>query len=135
MSIAVAGAGQQARAEQLLAEAHSLCNWSDDGMGAMRARLTRTRAIVHRREKRSPVLDEPLTRRELEVLYRLQGPESLRELGEQLFVSRNTVKTLAATVYRKLGVHSREDAVRSARSNGLLDSGDRIHPGEFPGGR
>ena len=129
MSIAVAGAGQRVRAEQLLAEAQRLCGWSDDGMGAMRARLARARAIVHRRGSRSAALGEPLTRRELEVLNRLQGPESLRELGDQLYVSRNTVKTLTSTVYRKLGVHSREEAVRAARGYGLLETGDRTLPG------
>jgi hypothetical protein len=46
---------------------------------------------------------------------------SFREIGERLFVSRNTVKTQAISVYRKLGVSSRSDAIDHAARLGLLD--------------
>ena len=41
-------------------------------------------------------------------------------IASELHVSRNTVKTHAASIYRKLGVTSRADAVDVARSVGLL---------------
>ena len=65
-----------------------------------------------------PVL--PLTEAELRVLRLL--PTNLRhhEIADRLFVSRNTVKTHAASIYRKLGVASRSDAVDRARQAGLL---------------
>ena len=45
---------------------------------------------------------------------------SFREIGERLFVSRNTVKTHAISIYRKLGVSSRADAVARAGELGLI---------------
>jgi Bacterial regulatory proteins, luxR family len=46
---------------------------------------------------------------------------SFREIGERLFVSRNTVKTQAISVYRKLGVSSRSEAIDQATKLGLLE--------------
>ncbi|WP_113698884.1 LuxR C-terminal-related transcriptional regulator [Nonomuraea lactucae] len=65
-------------------------------------------------------LPEPLTEREQAVLRLLRGDSSLREIGHQLFVSPNTVKTHTRSIYRKLGATSREHAVRRARELGLL---------------
>lgn len=39
---------------------------------------------------------------------------SFKEIGERLYLSRHTVKTHAMSVYRKLGVSSRSDAMRRA---------------------
>jgi LuxR family maltose regulon positive regulatory protein len=44
------------------------------------------------------------------------------QVGEHLFLSGNTVKTHALSIYRKLGVTSRDQAVAEARSLGLLES-------------
>jgi LuxR family maltose regulon positive regulatory protein len=41
-------------------------------------------------------------------------------IAEALFVSQNTVKTQLRSIYRKLGVSSRDEAVREARRQGLL---------------
>ena len=41
-------------------------------------------------------------------------------IGERLFVSRNTVSSQVGSVYRKLGVSSRSDAVQQAMTVGLL---------------
>ena len=40
--------------------------------------------------------------------------------GERLFVSRNTVSSEVGSIYRKLGVSSRSDAVQHATAVGLL---------------
>jgi LuxR family maltose regulon positive regulatory protein len=45
---------------------------------------------------------------------------SFREIAERLYVSRNTVKTQAISVYRKLGVTSRGDAIARAGDLGLV---------------
>jgi LuxR family maltose regulon positive regulatory protein len=45
---------------------------------------------------------------------------SFREVGAELFISPHTVKTQAISIYRKLGVSSRGEAVRVAREIGLL---------------
>ena len=58
--------------------------------------------------------------REIAVLRLLRGTLSLREIGQELFVSPNTVKTHAQAIYRKLGVSSRRDAVQRGRELGIL---------------
>jgi LuxR family maltose regulon positive regulatory protein len=45
----------------------------------------------------------------------------MSEIAEHLFVSRNTVKSQAIAIYRKLAVSSRGGAVARARELGLLD--------------
>jgi LuxR family maltose regulon positive regulatory protein len=60
-----------------------------------------------------------LTPAELRLLPLLATHLSFRQIAEQLFVSRNTIKTQAISVYRKLGVSSRSDAVAEAQRLGL----------------
>jgi LuxR family maltose regulon positive regulatory protein len=55
------------------------------------------------------------------VLPLLATHLSFREIGERLFVSRNTIKTHAISVYRKLGVSSRSEAIHRADELGLVD--------------
>ena len=62
----------------------------------------------------------PLTQAELRLLPYLQTHLTFREIGERLFVSRNTVSSEAASIYRKLGVSSRSDAVQRATEVGML---------------
>lgn len=64
---------------------------------------------------------EPLTSAEVRVLEFLPTNLSLAEIARRLFVSRNTVKTHAAAIYRKFGASSRGEAVDLAREAGLLD--------------
>jgi LuxR family maltose regulon positive regulatory protein len=61
-----------------------------------------------------------LTAAELRLLPLLQTHLTFRGIGERLFVSPHTVKTQAISIYRKLGVSSRADAVREASELGLL---------------
>jgi LuxR family transcriptional regulator, maltose regulon positive regulatory protein len=63
----------------------------------------------------------PLTTAELRVLAYLPTHLSFQAMAEDLFVSRNTVKTQAISIYRKLGVSSRGDAVLQAREFGLIE--------------
>jgi LuxR family maltose regulon positive regulatory protein len=62
-----------------------------------------------------------LTAAELRLLPLLTTHLSFREIAEQLYVSRNTVKTQAISAYRKLGVSSRSDAIERAVTLGLVD--------------
>jgi LuxR family maltose regulon positive regulatory protein len=62
----------------------------------------------------------PLTPAELRLLPYLQTHLTFREIGERLFVSRNTVNSQVGSIYRKLGVTSRSDAVEQAGAAGLL---------------
>ena len=45
---------------------------------------------------------------------------TFKQIGERLFVSRNTVSSEVGSIYRKLGVSSRSDAVQHATAIGLL---------------
>jgi LuxR family transcriptional regulator, maltose regulon positive regulatory protein len=58
---------------------------------------------------------EPLSERELVVLRMLASDRSLREIAGELSVSPNTVKTQTKSLYRKLAVASREEAVARGR--------------------
>jgi LuxR family transcriptional regulator, maltose regulon positive regulatory protein len=60
-----------------------------------------------------------LTTAELRLLPLLSTHLSFREIGERLFVSQHTVKTQAMSVYRKLGVASRSQAVQHLQALGL----------------
>ncbi len=62
-----------------------------------------------------------LTNRERVVLENLSEDVTLEEIATKLFVTRNTVKTQVRSVYRKIGVSTRADAVEWARSAGLTD--------------
>jgi DNA-binding CsgD family transcriptional regulator len=64
--------------------------------------------------------DEPLTDSEARVLRYLPTNLTAPEIGGELYVSRNTVKAHMRNLYRKLGAHSRQEAVQRARAIGLL---------------
>jgi LuxR family maltose regulon positive regulatory protein len=61
-----------------------------------------------------------LTAAELRLLPLLASHLTFREIGERLFISANTVKTEAISIYRKLGVSCRSEAIDNARQLGLL---------------
>ena len=63
---------------------------------------------------------EPLTESEMRVLRYLPTHLSAPEIGTEIYLSANTVKTHMRHVYEKLGVHSRIEAVGRARDLGLL---------------
>lgn len=65
-------------------------------------------------------LREPLTESETRVLRLLATALSKREIGNELYVSVNTIKTHVKHLYAKLDVQSRREAVERARRLGLL---------------
>jgi LuxR family maltose regulon positive regulatory protein len=62
-----------------------------------------------------------LTAAELRLLPLLATHLSFPELGAELFLSPNTIKTQAVSIYHKLGASSRSQAVAKARELGLLE--------------
>ena len=62
---------------------------------------------------------EQLSRRETAVLALLPTELSLRDIASSLSVSNNTIKTQTRSIYRKLGVPNRAEAVERARELGL----------------
>ena len=61
-----------------------------------------------------------LSARELSLLRELPSLLTVAEIAEARAVSRNTVKTQLRSLFQKLGVGSRRDAVAAARRLGLL---------------
>ena len=87
--------------------------------GTLADLLTRTeRAARPGPDASGPVL-EALSDRELAVLRLLQTDLSQREIAARLFVSFNTVKTHTRSIFRKLDVSTRPEAVRRGRELGL----------------
>jgi LuxR family maltose regulon positive regulatory protein len=76
--------------------------------------------VAVRSARRAGTLVEELTDRELSILRSLPGSASQREIGKAMFLSVNTVKAYNKSLYRKLGVASRQDAVAAARELGLI---------------
>lgn len=70
-------------------------------------------------------LDEPLTKSETRVLHYLPTYMGVPGIAAELCLSANTVKTHLRHVYRKLGAHSRHEAVQHARAIGLLAASSR----------
>ena len=83
--------------------------------GILRRRAQRLLEAVDRTR-----LAEPLTPAERRVLELLPTHLTDAQIAEQLYVSRNTVKSHVKSLYRKLEVSSRADAVVRAREVGLL---------------
>lgn len=62
-----------------------------------------------------------LTRRERELLIHLDRGLRFKQIAVRMGISETTVKGYARALFRKLGSHSRSEAVYEARSRGLLD--------------
>ncbi|MCX6444307.1 MAG: response regulator transcription factor [Actinobacteria bacterium] len=60
-----------------------------------------------------------LSQRELQILTQLYRGEPLKELASSLFISEATLKTHLSSVYRKLHVNNRVQAIEKARVSGI----------------
>ena len=110
--------GDPAGAAALLGEARAVLAAWPDGAKAQQIRADQLANQLAGRQLRP--LAEPLTDREEEVLRLLRGTLSLREIGQELFLSANTIKTHARAIYRKLGVSTRQEAVEQGHQMGIL---------------
>jgi len=74
---------------------------------------------------RTPMLPAPklsaLTAAELRLLPMLSTHLSFPQIAGELFLSRNTIKSQANSIYRKLGASSRSQAVARSRDLALLE--------------
>lgn len=111
--VVVGAAMPVARARQLLdAGAASLVD-ADNGLEALRfvARVAAHGELVLPRQVREVVEPISLSTRERQVLALMSGGLTNQEIAEQMFLSESTVKSHAASAFRRLGVHSRREAV------------------------
>ncbi len=97
------------------------------GPGSLRPRNGRRLPALESRGVPRPLVVEPLTGKELEVLGYLNDLATTAEIGAAMFISVNTVRTHVRNLLRKLGADRRNDAVRRAWELGLLAAprGDR----------
>jgi LuxR family transcriptional regulator, maltose regulon positive regulatory protein len=90
---------------------------ADAGVLARMVGAPRPLATRHRAARG---VDDELSERELEVLRLLATSLSQRDVGRELYVSLNTVKSHVKSIFRKLDVSTRAEAVERARELGLL---------------
>jgi LuxR family transcriptional regulator, maltose regulon positive regulatory protein len=114
-----AQSGRPELARELMTELSSRMGRYTDGMSVMHARVAEVQRLLSD-DVADARFEEPLTGRELDVLRLLQGDLVLNDIALQLYLSSNTVKTHARAVYRKLGAHSRAEAVQIARRQSLI---------------
>ncbi|NIV35261.1 MAG: HTH domain-containing protein, partial [Anaerolineae bacterium] len=81
-------------------------------LAAMRAEEQRGVAAGDPDGKPSSLLLQPLSERELEVLRLLATTRSAPEIAEQLVISVNTVRSHIKSIYSKLDVHRRMEAIQ-----------------------
>src|SRR5262245_22405947 len=104
------------RAAVLLLELAELLEGEGDGMNALEVAVEYARA----RAARLGGWPGSLTDAELRLLPLLATHLTFREIGARLYISRNTVKTEAISIYRKLGASSRSEAINRAIELDLL---------------
>ncbi len=92
----------------------------DSGVAAKAAADCAEELDRARRRARTGEFRELPSDAELAVLRLLGTDLSAREIGAQLFLSPNTVRSHIRSIYRKLGVGSRENAVARAETIGLV---------------
>ena len=110
-------------------EAATLVDETQRIVAALHGAIGASKQLAGIKQQLTPVRDRSarygpssLTTAELRVLRLLPTHLSMAEIGDRLFVSRNTVKSQAVTIYRKLGTSTRSGAVAIAVSAGLLDN-------------
>jgi len=63
---------------------------------------------------------EPLTEREVDVLRLLESSLSVPEIAEELYIAASTVRSHTRSIYAKLDVHGRMEAIHMAKELGLI---------------
>ena len=107
-----------ASARTLLREVDDLLRWRPD-LGILRDQANQLRSrLDHLRGEAIGM--SPLTTAELRLVPLLATYHSFREIGQSLHLSQHTVKTQALSIYRKLGVSSRGQAVQRVQEIGLV---------------
>ena len=114
------GRGDRGGAQAVLAEARTILErYPDAGIFPSLLEL-QERELRKKSRRRDGSLDAELTERELDVLRLLVGELSTRQMAQRLYVAPSTVRTQVKSIYRKLGVSSRKQAVQEARVRGLI---------------
>src|SRR5829696_315977 len=114
-----AARGDRAGGRTALAEARAILEAYPDA-GMFPELLEHQERRLRETKPREGQLDKELTERELDVLRLLGGESSVRQIAQSLYVAPSTVRTQVKSIYRKLGVSSRKEAVEEAHVRGLI---------------
>ena len=90
-------------------------------LGTLTGEAEALRAQLSKRRGPDALGSSSLTAAELRLLPLLSTHLSFAEIGAELFLSPNTAKTHAVSIYRKLGASNRSQAVSQARELGMLE--------------
>jgi LuxR family maltose regulon positive regulatory protein len=114
--------GEVSSARQFLAEAsETVATCPDPGIVAeVVASTTRRLSAGRRGTSSAPMGPGELSPRERDVLRLLASDLPLHEIARELFVSYNTIKTQTQSIYRKLLVSNRAEAVARSRDDGII---------------
>lgn len=86
-----------------------------EGGGPMSAHIARMVITSFQRNEASP-----LTRRETEILEQIATGKSRKRIAQELFIDLETVKSHIKNIYHKLNVHSKADAIKTAKDNKFI---------------
>jgi LuxR family maltose regulon positive regulatory protein len=114
-----AGRGDRAGGRAALAEARAIVEAYPDA-GMFPELLEREERRLRKHKPQEGQLEREPTERELVVLRLLEDGLTTRQIAESLYVAPSTVKTQLKSIFRKLGVSSRGEAVEEARARGLI---------------
>jgi LuxR family transcriptional regulator, maltose regulon positive regulatory protein len=106
-------------ARAVLAEAHAILEAFPDA-GMFPELLERQERRLRMSKGREESLNGELTKRELDVLVLLADHLTTQQIGSNLYVTPNTIRTHIKSIYRKLEVHSRKKAVEQAHARELI---------------
>jgi LuxR family transcriptional regulator, maltose regulon positive regulatory protein len=119
LALVRAARGDRAGGRAALAEARVILEALPDA-GMFPELLDRQERKLRARKPREGQLDKELTESELDVLRLLGGELSTPQMAQSLYVAPSTVRTQVKSIYRKLGVSSRGEAVEEAHARGLI---------------
>ena len=86
-----------------------------EGGGPMSAHIARMVISSFKRNE-----ETPLTRRETEILEHISTGKSRKRIAQELFIDLETVKSHIKNIYHKLNVHSKADAIKTAKDNKFI---------------
>lgn len=86
-----------------------------EGGGPMSANIARMVISSFKRNESTP-----LTRRETEILEQIATGKSRKRIADELFIDLETVKSHIKNIYYKLDVHSKADAIKTAKDNKFI---------------
>jgi LuxR family maltose regulon positive regulatory protein len=91
------------------------------GLGTLVAEADTLRAQLSRQHSTAALGASALTAAELRLLPLMSTHLQLQEIAAEMYLSPHTVRAQSKSIYRKLGVSSRNHAVARARELGLLE--------------